>query len=413
MLEENPKASKGGKLYRILLIVNVILLIILSLVAIKTQYLSSRDAIAMGFLAMYAGRIYKQIYPDASIWKVRLVSRFSTIFIIVCVCCMLLSAHKQHRCSDAEKDPQTMIKVCTEALKHDPNEARFYIHRGTAHLQLNELTLGKIDFDESIRIAPANLRFFLYLGLAESRLQNNQAAIDDYNKALQSDQLTPELKRAIISARALTYVDLGDYEKAVEDTNDILITDPKSRPARLVQSAIHMNNGDYAAALNDVNHLTENDQSVMMLRGIAEYYGNLSESAITDFLKVYQLSNTDEEKVSHKIWLHLARLHTGQNDQSEMKKNDTMQPSNKWPFPLLALYRDQISIDDVLAASKVGAPDTLRDQACDADFYVGKYAVLKKQNDKAITLFQAAENDCPKEEIEYGAAKEELRILTK
>jgi len=48
---------------------------------------------------------------------------------------------------------------------------------------------------------------------------------------------------------------------------------------------------------------------------------------------------------------------------------------------------------------------------CEANFYSGEYALLKKEKKEAVRLFQLAAQDCPRDFIEWDGAKNELRAL--
>ena len=63
-----------------------------------------------------------------------------------------------------------------------------------------------------------------------------------------------------------------------------------------------------------------------------------------------------------------------------------------------------------LSAAANSDPKTQRGQICEANFYGGELALLKKDKAEALRMLKLASNDCPRSFIESTAAIAELLV---
>ena len=80
-----------------------------------------------------------------------------------------------------------------------------------------------------------------------------------------------------------------------------------------------------------------------------------------------------------------------------------------WPAPVLLMFVGEIKQDAVLRAADNADPALKLAQTCEANFYVGQYALIAGQRDDAVKLFEAAAKDCPHGFLEGIAAAAELK----
>jgi lipoprotein NlpI len=114
----------------------------------------------------------------------------------------------------------------------------------------------------------------------------------------------------------------------------------------------------------------------------------------------------------YAIWLHVARVRTGQNDADELAANAAKIDRSQWPWPIVALFLGSMNPDETQkAASSVEQPSTRVARSCEADFFIGIYQIEKGVQADARPLFQSAVDQCPHDYVQYSAAKFELKRL--
>jgi lipoprotein NlpI len=107
----------------------------------------------------------------------------------------------------------------------------------------------------------------------------------------------------------------------------------------------------------------------------------------------------------HVIWLHIVRAGAGQSDADELAANAKQIDPSRWPWPVVALFLGSMNPLETRAAA-LSAGDS-----CEADFYIGAYQIEKGAPANARPLLQSAIDRCPRNFIEYPAAKLELMQL--
>ena len=81
--------------------------------------------------------------------------------------------------------------------------------------------------------------------------------------------------------------------------------------------------------------------------------------------------------------------------------------------PIITFYMKQQTAQQVTAAAASGDPKTQSEQGCEAAFYLGEDALLRRQEGDALRLLKQARETCPPSFIEYDAAGFELQRLDK
>ena len=246
--------------------------------------------------------------------------------------------------------------------------------------------------------------YYTAQGDAHLRKGDYDKAIQDYNQAISRD---PKSARAL-AGRGAAYLDKGDYDRAIQDFNQTLRLAPKAALTFNGRGAAYLAKGDYDRALQDLNEairLNPKIQRAFLNRGMANVYaGHLSE-AQQDLSQYFQMDPKDPYGA---MWLYLARAKAGTDGKSELKTNTAALDLSKWPGPVIQLYLDQSTPEDVLRAAGNDG-----DQRCEYSFYVGEYRALRGERPEALALFRTASDGCPKDFIEYVPAVIELNYLDK
>jgi lipoprotein NlpI len=95
----------------------------------------------------------------------------------------------------------------------------------------------------------------------------------------------------------------------------------------------------------------------------------------------------------------------------ELRKNAAQLDLATWPGPLIRLYLENITPEDVWAGARNPDPTTNTGQACEANFYLGEWAILKGRQSEAADLLRKARAGCPQSFIESTLALAELTRL--
>ena len=163
-----------------------------------------------------------------------------------------------------------------------------------------------------------------------------------------------------------------DFERARNDFNSVIGLDPLDFKAYLGVHRPFSRPTSLGPPLNDLNtasHLgPDAADAILYERGLIHYYTGAYQLARDDLGQALARDPKDAYKV---IWRHLANLRSRQDDQNELASG--MRPKiagGKWPAPVVDLYINHGTIEDVFAEAAMGSESTERDQACEAQFYV-------------------------------------------
>jgi len=230
----------------------------------------------------------------------------------------------------------------------------------------------------------------------------------------------------VFNYRGAAYLNAGMYDRGIEDFDSALRLEPNGTMTLVLRGNAYLLKGQYDnamgnfdKALNTISaldgapnfkaHSTDKAKAtVLFVRGMTKFYSISPLASIDDFATAVKLDSTDSFKV---IWLHLARIRSGQDDNQELEHNSSMVLADKWPAPIINLYRGKATLEEVLAKAKIGNDYMKADQACDANFYVAEFYLQRGMKDEARYLFQAAAKTCHKGNVELGFAGNELKTM--
>jgi lipoprotein NlpI len=82
-----------------------------------------------------------------------------------------------------------------------------------------------------------------------------------------------------------------------------------------------------------------------------------------------------------------------------------------WPAPVIRHFIGEINAEQVFGAAFDTDPKTKLSQTCEANFYSGEFALLKKDKKEALRLLKLAADNCPPSFVESTAAIAELITL--
>jgi lipoprotein NlpI len=304
----------------------------------------------------------------------------------------------------AKKDPDRALSDCNEAIKADSRYAAAYVNRGNAYLIKSDVDHAFADFGEAIRLDPKNAWAYTERVNLYKNKGDFEHALADLNESIRLD---PNYAVAFFS-RAYLYKSQGDLNRAMTDLNESIRLDPNYASAYFTRGSVSYMLGNNPAALADFTKaikLDAEDATVYFNRGVAYYVvgGRLADAA-ADFKKAAELNPKDAYAA---LWRDLAerRNNNGAGHLAEAAKQLDM---TVWPAPVIRQFLGELSAEQTVAAAADNDPQTRLAQTCEANFYGGELAMVKKNKKEAQRQLKLAADNCPRSFVESTAAIAEL-----
>jgi lipoprotein NlpI len=303
----------------------------------------------------------------------------------------------------AKKDPDRALTDCNEAVRADPNYVAAYTNRGNAYLSKSDFDHAFADFNEAIRLDPKNAWAYTERGIVYKGKGDIDHALADFSEAIRLD---PGYAIAYFF-RGELYKKNGDFDRALTDLNESIRLDPNYPMAYFTRGSVSYIKGNVAAALEDFGksiQLEPGDATAHFSRGVGYFYiGGRVPDAEADFRKASELNPTDAYAA---IWLDLAARRN--NSPSRLAEAAKKLDMTAWPAPIVRQFLGELTAAQTVSAAADSDPKTQRGQTCEANFYSGELALLKKQKPEALRLLKLAADDCPRGFIESTAAIADL-----
>jgi tetratricopeptide (TPR) repeat protein len=286
----------------------------------------------------------------------------------------LASAYIYRSAAFSDKgDYEHAVADVNEAVKLDPNFSLAYHLRGYLYNKKGDDDRAIADLAEAVTLAPKYAPAYYDRGILYAKKGDHDRAIADFTEALKFD---PKDAGAYYERGRVLYEKEGGHDRAIADFTEALKLDPKNAGAYYERGRVYFDKGDFALSKADLKlglqlqngAFEPPDRYMLLLLSIAQ--SRIGEDG-TAVLKAYA------DKVDHKTW----------------------------PYAAIELLAGSRTPEATLAAA------SNRGERCQAHFYVGEWHVLQKHNAEAATELQTAAEKCPKNFIEYGLAKAELRLL--
>ena len=140
-----------------------------------------------------------------------------------------------------------------------------------------------------------------------------------------------------------------------------------------------------------------------------EFYGERPQRAVEQVVTALRVAPSYPYAT---LWLHVYRMRAGQDDGEEFAANAEAVSRAEWPWSVIAFFLGQ-SDAEALRATALAAdqPSARNGQVCEVDFFLGIERLVKGAPADARPLLQAALERCPRDYLEYEAAKLELQRL--
>jgi lipoprotein NlpI len=306
----------------------------------------------------------------------------------------------------AKKDPDRALSDCNEAIRANGGDAAAYLNRGNAYLSKSDFERAFGDFNEAIRLDPKNAWAFAQRGNLYKSKGDFDRALADLNESV---TLNPTYALAFF-ARGDLYKIRGDLARAMTDMNESLRLDPNYALAYFTRGRLSYMMGNNPAAVEDFTKsikLDAEDATAYFNRGVSYYVvGGHAADAVADFKKAAELNPKDAYAA---IWRDLAERRT--NAPSHLAEAAKQLDMTMWPAPVIRHFLGELNTEQTFGAAFDTDPKTKLSQTCEANFYSGELALLKKNKKEAQRLLKLAADECPQSFVESTAAIAELILL--
>lgn len=303
----------------------------------------------------------------------------------------------------AKKDSDRALSDCNEAIRANRNYAPAYLNRGNVYLSKSDIEHAFADFNEALRLDPKNAWAYAERGNLYKNRKDFDHALTDLNEAIRLD---PAYALAYFS-RGDLYKSKGDLAAAMADMNELIRFDPNYAPAYFTRGRLSYMLGNGPAALEDFTKsikLDVEDPTPYFNRGVAYYViGGRNADAEADFKKAAELNPRDAYAA---LWRDLAERRN--NAPSHLADAAKQLDMTVWPAPVIRHFLGELTAEQTFGAAFDTDPATKTAQTCEANFYSGEFALLKKNKKEARRLLKLAADDCPPSFVELTAAIAEL-----
>lgn len=235
---------------------------------------------------------------------------------------------------------------------------------------------------------------------------NHDRAVADFTMAIELDPQLP----GVYYNRALSFSEKGEHERAIADYDAALKAAPKDTKIYLARGAEWSLQGDYKRSVADYEQAIRLDSKSMAPyfgRGRARFYAGEFMAAASDFIRAHQI----EPSSYTAIWLFLARKRADIAGEQTLAQEAGTNGAGGWPAPIVGLYLNRTTPEEVQQAAASLDPARQRDQRCEANFYIAHWHLLRRERDPAVRLLDDARRVCAGTFLEHEGAVAELRRL--
>jgi lipoprotein NlpI len=249
------------------------------------------------------------------------------------------------------------------------------------------------------------------IGLSAFEQGNADLAIASFTKAIVAGDLAPNLLPTAYLDRGLSYLSRGLLQSAAADLTMAQKLDPKQPETYEAFAALHTRQGDFSAAVQDYTQLMAvvvDPTGALVQRGRANWEAGNFGQALADFEKA--LESNRHPSAYDFLWVRIASASARVPVSKSLAEKEDDADLEKWPGPILALFRGVGTEDAVRQAAQADSAKAQKGQVCESDFYL---AELDREHGNAAAAqagFSAAVKACPFNFIESPAARAALKF---
>jgi lipoprotein NlpI len=246
-------------------------------------------------------------------------------------------------------------------------------------------------------------------GLSAVNRGDNDQAIANFTAALAAGDLHANLIPVAYLERARAYAAKSQCPAAREDTMAALKLKSDYEDALMLQAGLDECVADHKAAVDDLTRAIALRAlpARYFARGRAHWNAGEFDACAADYRS--GLTAATDKPPYRVLWAELCELRAGKLDPAAAEKD--VSDIDDWPRTIFDLFQGKASPAEVDTAAAKGDASALPGQSCEASFYKAEWQLARKNEDEARRLLSGAQKICPRNFVEFGAAKIELDRL--
>lgn len=192
------------------------------------------------------------------------------------------------------RDFDNTIKVCNEALKLNPQNAKAYFNRGVAYQAKQDLDSALNDYTKSIDLDSEYCDAYYNRGIVYEKKQQYNQALMDYDKVV---KLKPVYIADVYIGRGNAYRGLSNSDRAIENYGKALQADSTKVEAYSNRGSVFADLEKYDEALADYQKAIEIDSlnaDIFNRRGYTFELMNDYDNALDNYERVLKLDPKDK-----------------------------------------------------------------------------------------------------------------------
>jgi lipoprotein NlpI len=313
------------------------------------------------------------------------------------------------RQSDAERAANheaASLALLARADQFAPDDVRFATTRAGIELKARN-QLSPAGIEAAAQAAPGDVGLAMMhaeLSLVQKKFA---AAVAD------ADRVIAARPNAVggYQVRATAHVAANAFEAARPDVARGLELDPKSADLLRLRAILRNGDGEHAGALADyrlASRLQPKPDDPFLIGATQFQLRQFRDSADT----LARRPPPNAEGTYWTLWRYLALARA----LGPLQASGSLGPASPagatpaWPGPVIDYYLGHLDGAALLAAAKAAQARDDQSQVCEAHFYMGEDALLRRRGD-AAALLNLALKECPRNFHEHEGAQTELRTI--
>ena len=160
------------------------------------------------------------------------------------------SYHRRYQYFYRNLDYRRALDNIDTELESQPDDPQLHIYRSELNLLLNELAQAEADALKAVELGSQYAPPYIALAQALAAQQKYPDALAEAERAVSADD--PDNHVAALAARGWVHLKMGQLTQAAADFEEALRGEPFDRLVRLGRASLAIQNGQYEAALPDI-----------------------------------------------------------------------------------------------------------------------------------------------------------------
>lgn len=245
-------------------------------------------------------------------------------------------------------------------------------------------------------------------GIAAAQRGDSEAAIAAYTAAIGQSDLSQSLLPLAYRGRGLAYLHMDRCESALADFDAALKLRPDDLDTLVYHAEAHICMHDLASAEGEMTAIVSKTPtaSTHRVRGSVRWrMGNFA-GAAEDYADVLRIDPADAYDF---LWLQLARQRAGSFDPKLAQNDGNGLKLRNWPGAVASYYLGDDDADEVLRAAARPDREPAEEQICEAEFFIGEWALASKDIVAGKAHLQNAVGRCAPHSRERITAMQDLK----